>query len=200
MECVWLVCVCALSVLVGADSGLDRSDHAHPEHWLVSNGGAASGLCDIDPPLCHEENSILSFEAIRSIHKLMDEDADGMVDTTETDEFLREDLNDHDPKSKPSSFHRADPHISLEDMWTSWKSSEVYTWTEEQVEEWLAVGVELPQYADSFRKQQVDGRSLPRLAVKNATLSVVLLKILDRSHAQKLQLKALHLVLFGPPP
>lgn len=39
-----------------------------------------------------------------------------------------------------------------------------------------------------------------RLAVKNSTLMVSLLKILDRSHAQKLQLKALDIVLFGPPP
>lgn len=39
-----------------------------------------------------------------------------------------------------------------------------------------------------------------RLAVKNATLTVSVLKILDRSHAQKLQLKALDIVLFGPPP
>lgn len=37
-----------------------------------------------------------------------------------------------------------------------------------------------------------------RLAVKNATLSLSVLKILDRSHAQKLQLKALDTVLFGP--
>lgn len=39
-----------------------------------------------------------------------------------------------------------------------------------------------------------------RLAVKNSTLTVSLLKIHDRSHAQKLQLKALDIVLFGPPP
>lgn len=38
-----------------------------------------------------------------------------------------------------------------------------------------------------------------RLAVKNTTLTVSLLRILDRSHAQKLQLKALDIVLFGPP-
>lgn len=36
--------------------------------------------------------------------------------------------------------------------------------------------------------------------MKNTTLTVSLLRILDRSHAQKLQLKALDIVLFGPPP
>ncbi|MEQ2196009.1 hypothetical protein XENOCAPTIV_022024, partial [Xenoophorus captivus] len=158
--------------------------------------------------LCGDKNAFLSFEAIRSIHKLMDDDADGTVDTMETDE----DLKYHDPKAKHSSFHRADPHISVEDMWSTWKSSEVYNWTAPQVEEWLVVSVELPQYAESFRKHQLDGKALPRfhlsvpplprcrLAVKNISLTVSLLKILDRSHVQKLQLKALDIVLFGPPP
>ncbi|GAA6228303.1 stromal interaction molecule 1-like isoform X1 [Lates japonicus] len=125
--CVWLVCVCVLSVCVGAHGGSDRGDHAHPDHQhrhLVSNGNAASDLCAIDQPLCHDENSLLSFEAICSIHKLMDDDADGTVDTTETDEFLREDLKYHDPKDKHRSFHRADLHISVADMWNAWKSSE----------------------------------------------------------------------------
>lgn len=167
----------------------------------MSNGSGVpvSDLCRIDPPLCGDQNSFLGFEAIRSIHRLMDDDDDGTVDAAETDEFLREDLKYHDPKAKHSSFHRADPHISLEDMWSAWKGSEVYNWTAPQVEEWLAVGVELPQYAESFRKLQLDGKALPRLAVKNVTLMVSLLKIQDRSHAQKLQLKALDLVLFGPP-
>ncbi|XP_056253400.1 stromal interaction molecule 1-like isoform X2 [Seriola aureovittata] len=202
--CAWLVCVCMLSVCVEAHGGLDRSDHAHLDHQhhhhLVSNGNAASDLCVIDQQLCQDENSLLSFEAICSIHKLMDDDADGTVDTTETDEFLREDLKYHDPKAKHSSFHRADLHISVEDMWNAWKSSEVYNWTVEQVVDWLVVSVELPQYAETFRRLQLDGRALPRLAVKNTTLTLSVLKILDRSHSQKLQLKALDIVLFGPPP
>ncbi|CAI5642475.1 unnamed protein product [Oreochromis niloticus] len=202
--CVWLACVCLLCVRVEAHDGLDRSsDHAHPEqhhHHVVSTSHTTSDLCAIDQQLCEDENSLLSFEAIRSIHKLMDDDADGTVDTTETDEFLREDLKDHNPKAKHSSFHRADAHISVEDMWNAWKGSEVYNWTVQQVEDWLLTSVELPQYNESFRRHQLDGQALPRLAVKNATLTVSMLKILDRSHAQKLQLKALDIVLFGPPP
>ncbi|XP_041807692.1 stromal interaction molecule 1-like isoform X2 [Chelmon rostratus] len=200
---VWLVCVCMLSVRAEAHSSLDRSDHTHLDHQhyhLVSNDDAASDLCVIDQQLCQDENSLLSFEAICSIHKLMDDDADGTVDTSETDGFLREDLKYHDPKAKHSSFHRADLHISVEDMWTAWKSSEVYNWTVQQVEEWLLISVELPQYTGTFRKHQLDGKALPRLAVKNTTLTVSVLKILDRSHSQKLQLKALDIVLFGPPP
>ncbi|XP_067348355.1 stromal interaction molecule 1-like isoform X3 [Channa argus] len=198
MGCPWLVCVCLLSACVGAHSGLDRSDHAHTDQ-LVSNDNAASDLCVIDPELCLDENALLSFEAICSIHKQMDDDADGSVDTAETDEFLREDLKYHDPKAKHSSFHRADLQISVEDMWNTWKNSKVYNWTLQDVEGWL-LNLELPQYKEAFRKHQLDGKALPRLAVKNTTLTVMVLKILDRSHTQKLQLKALEAVLFGLPP
>lgn len=45
----------------------------------------SSELCVIDELLCQDENALLSFEAIRSIHKDMDDDADGSVDVTETD-------------------------------------------------------------------------------------------------------------------
>lgn len=43
---------------------------------------------------------------------------------TTTAQFLREDLKYHDSKAKHSNFHRVDLHISLEDMWSAWKSSE----------------------------------------------------------------------------
>ncbi|XP_056140816.1 stromal interaction molecule 1b [Lampris incognitus] len=195
MDGVRLVCV--LSVYVWVQSGAGRTAQAHADHRPVSN--KASDLCLIDLQLCQDENAMLSFEAIRSVHKLMDDDADGTVDMTETDGFLREDLMYRDPKAKHSSFHRADLLISVEDMWNAWQTSEVYNWTIEEVEDWLAHHVELSQYTDSFRKNKLDGKALPRLAVKNTTLTQSVLKILDRSHAQKLQLKALDTVLFGPP-
>ncbi|XP_048839207.1 stromal interaction molecule 1b isoform X2 [Brienomyrus brachyistius] len=159
----------------------------------------ADELCRINGALCKDDNAILSFEAIRSIHKQMDDDANGNVDVAETDGFLREDLNYHDPKAKHNSFHGADLLISVEDMWNAWTSSAVYNWTVEEVVEWLIKYVELPQYADALRKTNINGSAMPRLAVKNVTFTVSLLKILDRSHTQKLQLKALDTVLFGPP-
>uniref|UniRef100_A0A4W5NWF2 Stromal interaction molecule 1a n=1 Tax=Hucho hucho TaxID=62062 RepID=A0A4W5NWF2_9TELE len=169
---------------------------ASSDHHHIDNG--VSELCRIDEPLCHDENTILSFEAIRSIHKQMDDDANGNVDVSETDGFLREDLNYHDPKAKHNSFHGDDQFISVEDLWNTWKGSEVCNWTVDDVENWL-VYVELPQYVDAFRKMHFNGTVMPRLAVKNATLTVSILKMLDRSHVQKLQLKALDTVLFGAP-
>lgn len=137
---------------------------------------------------------------------------------TAISQFLKEDLKYHDSKAKHSSFHRVDLHISLEDMWSAWKSSEgevtrspehgnygcglvkqirsgvkpihnlekfeigkinlcyirlyynlcmclcvsVYNWTLQQVEDWLLISVELPQYTESFRKHQLNGKALPR--------------------------------------
>lgn len=39
-------------------------------------------------------------------------------------QFLREDLNYHDPKAKHNSFHGDDQFISVEDLWKTWKGSE----------------------------------------------------------------------------
>ncbi|XP_064880357.1 stromal interaction molecule 1 isoform X4 [Oncorhynchus nerka] len=76
--------------------------------------------------------------------------------------------------------------------------AQMCNWTVDDVENWL-IYVELPQYVDAFRKMHFNGTVMPRLAVKNATLTVSILKMLDRSHVQKLQLKALDTVLFGAP-
>lgn len=197
MQTLWLLLLSS----VCAQSSTAITDQTALEHQrLLSNSNGCPDFCSIDPDLCHDENTRLSFEAICSIHRMMDDDADGNVDSTETDEFLREDLKSSDSNTKQRHFHHADLHISLEDMWGTWKHSEVYNWSLVEVEHWLSVSVELPQYSASFRTLQLNGTALPRLAVKNSTLTGSLLKMVERSHAQKLQLKALDTVLFGPPP
>nr|XP_020012490.1 stromal interaction molecule 1-like [Castor canadensis] len=104
--------------------------HSHSEKATGAGSGStseestAAEFCRIDKPLCHSEDEKLSFEAVRNIHKLMDDDANGDVDVEESDEFLREDLNYHDPTVKHSTFHGEDKLISVEDLWKAWKSSE----------------------------------------------------------------------------
>uniref|UniRef100_H3DFQ2 Stromal interaction molecule 1a n=1 Tax=Tetraodon nigroviridis TaxID=99883 RepID=H3DFQ2_TETNG len=160
-------------------------------------------FCRIDELLCKNENANLSFEAIRNIHKQMDDDANGNVDVVETDGFLREDLNYHDPKAKHNSFHGDDQFISVEDLWNAWKGSEGLSCSFEinsfKLVTMKTYSLFLPQYAEMFRKMNFNGSVMPRLAVKNTTLTLSILKILDRSHVQKLQLKALDTVLFGAP-
>uniref|UniRef100_A0A1A8RQN2 Stromal interaction molecule 1a n=1 Tax=Nothobranchius rachovii TaxID=451742 RepID=A0A1A8RQN2_9TELE len=189
---MWIFCLC----LIG--EGVPEKQNSSASDSLLDYSNTPD-FCRIDEPLCKDENAILSFEAIRSIHKQMDDDANGNVDVAETDGFLREDLNYHDPKAKHNSFHGDDQFISVEDLWNAWKSSEVYNWTVDEVVVWLISYVELPQYKDAFQKMSFNGSTMPRLAVKNTTLTLSILKILDRSHVQKLQLKALDTVLFGAP-
>ncbi|KAM4796944.1 stromal interaction molecule 1 isoform 1-T1 [Rhinophrynus dorsalis] len=185
---VWILCASFLH-----QGHADRPTGSPPEESIVAE------FCRIDQLLCQKEEELLSFEAVMSIHKQMDDDANGNVDVEESDEFLREDLNYHDPTVKHSTFHGEDKLISVEDLWNTWKISEVYNWTIDEVVQWLITYVELPQYEETFRKLQLSGRDMPRLAITNATMTGTLLKMTDRSHRQKLQLKALDTVLFGPP-
>ncbi|XP_026100975.1 stromal interaction molecule 1-like [Carassius auratus] len=87
----WIACICFL-----LECRADKSNPVSPDPLPSDN--SVSEFCRIDELLCQDEIAILSFEAIRSIHKQMDDDANGNVDVSETDGFLREDLNYHDPK------------------------------------------------------------------------------------------------------
>nr|XP_033804253.1 stromal interaction molecule 1 isoform X1 [Geotrypetes seraphini]XP_033804254.1 stromal interaction molecule 1 isoform X1 [Geotrypetes seraphini] len=194
MNCCWTLTVCTFSLFLLQRGQGEKLQGSSPQEDSVS-----TEFCRIDEPLCDQEDEILSFEAVLNIHKQMDDDANGDVDVEESDEFLREDLNYHDPTVKHSTFHGEDKLISVEDLWKAWKNSEVHNWTVDEVVQWLIAYVELPQYEETFRKLQLSGHAMPRLAVTNATMTGTVLKMNDRSHRQKLQLKALDTVLFGPP-
>uniref|UniRef100_A0A8C2IW97 Stromal interaction molecule 1a n=1 Tax=Cyprinus carpio TaxID=7962 RepID=A0A8C2IW97_CYPCA len=167
----WIVCIFFL-----LECRADKSNHVNPDPLPSDNG--VSELCRIDELLCQDENAILSFEAIRNIHKQMDDDDNGNVDVLETDGVSE---------------------LLLNQCLVLCFCSPVYNWTVDEVVDWLIDYLELPQYAEAFRKLNFNGTSMPRLAVKNVTLTQTVLKILDRSHFQKLQLKALDTVLFGAP-
>lgn len=77
--------------------------------------------------------------------------------------------------------------------------SEVHNWTMEDAVQWLKESVELPQYEKNFRDFKVNGNTLPRIAANEPSFMSMQLKILDQRHKQKLNLKALDAVLFGPP-
>ncbi|XP_043556482.1 stromal interaction molecule 2 [Chiloscyllium plagiosum] len=113
--------------------------------------------------------------------------------------FIKEDMKDKDPTSKGNKFHKEDKHITVRDLWNHWKNSKVYNWTVDETTDWLINFVELPQYAKVFQENNIRGVGLPRLAVNEIPFMVSNLKITDRSHRQKLQLKALDAVLFGAP-
>ncbi|XP_050355503.1 stromal interaction molecule homolog isoform X2 [Nymphalis io] len=154
---------------------------------------------------CNNEPSCLQdhagLEAITQLHRQLDDDANGNVDLSESDDFLREELQyDSGYEKRQRAFHHNDDmHISVKELWEAWLRSEVHNWTVEQTVEWLSESVDLPQYKTLFHQHRVTGATLPRLAVNNMQYLSNVLGIKDPIHKQKLALKAMDVVLFGPP-
>lgn len=160
---------------------------------------------------CSDEFSCLSasmadsekqadLEAIRTLHGQLDDDANGNIDLSESDEFLRQELKyENGYEKRQRAFHRDDTHISVRELWEQWMRSEVYNWTKDQTIDWLVHVVQLPQYANTFGHLNIDGSKLPRLAVNNPHYYSVVLGVKDPIHRQKMAVKAMDVVLFGPP-
>ncbi|XP_060886931.1 stromal interaction molecule 2 isoform X2 [Labrus mixtus] len=159
---------------------------------------ATTDACLIVMPPCMGEDDRFSLEALRHIHKQLDDDNDGGIEVNESVEFIIEDMKQQQT-NKHSNLHREDQHITVEELWKGWKTSEVHNWTMEDTVQWLTESVELPQYEKNFRDFRVTGNTLPRLAANEPLFMSMQLKILDQRHKQKLNLKALDAVLFGPP-
>ncbi|XP_062849335.1 stromal interaction molecule 2 [Trichomycterus rosablanca] len=149
-------------------------------------------------PPCVNEADRFSLEALRHIHKQLDDDKDGGIEVNESVEFIIEDMKQQQT-NKHSNLHREDQHITVEELWKGWKTSEVHNWTMDDAVQWLKESVELPQYETNFREFKLDGNTLPRIAANEPSFMSLQLKILDQRHKQKLNLKALDAVLFGPP-
>ncbi|XP_032419989.1 stromal interaction molecule 2 [Xiphophorus hellerii] len=169
---------------------------------LTSPGGSA-GFDPPDPcmtiyPPCLSESDRYSLEALRSIHQIMDDDQDGGIEVEESMEFIMEDMKQQQTH-KHSKLHREDQHITVEELWRGWKSSEVHNWTLDDVLRWLKDFVELPQYERNFKDFRVNGNTLPRIAANEPSFLSSQLKVLDQRDKQKLNIKALDVVLFGPP-
>ncbi|XP_058064312.1 stromal interaction molecule homolog [Anopheles bellator] len=163
--------------------------------------GVGTGACSIDDIDCLAHHDQLGMEAIRSLHRQLDDDDNGDIDLSESDDFLREELKyDSGYEKRHKAFHfNDDMHISVKELWEAWLRSEVHNWTVDQTTEWLAQSVQLPQYVHLFRLHKVTGKVLPRLAVNNMHYVSNVLGIKDPIHKQKIALKAMDAVLFGPP-
>lgn len=169
-----------------------------PNHSPDAANVALTDPCLIVMPPCISEADRFSLEALRHIHKQLDDDNDGGIEVNESVEFIIEDMKQQQT-NKHSVLHREDQHITVEELWRCWKTSEVHNWTTEETVQWLKECVELPQYEKNFREFRVTGNTLPRIAANEPSFLSMQLKILDQRHKQKLNLKALDAVLFGPP-
>ncbi|CAG0924187.1 unnamed protein product [Notodromas monacha] len=69
----------------------------------------------------------LEYEAIRALHRQLDDDANGDVDISESNDFLREELQLEGGSSvtRQQAFHKNDKLISVQDLWLSWIHSEL---------------------------------------------------------------------------
>ncbi|KAH8394150.1 hypothetical protein KR215_011587, partial [Drosophila sulfurigaster] len=200
----------------------DNSPHFEPHHHKSSynllseamsqavsnefspiNSGSSDNTCNSEDFDCYNGNvqDRLGMEAIASLHRQLDDDDNGNIDLSESDDFLREELKyDSGYEKRQKAFHfNDDMHISVKELWNAWLRSEVHNWTIEQTTDWLAQSVQLPQYVDLFKLHKVTGAALPRLAVNNLHYVSNVLGIKDPIHKQKISLKAMDVVLFGPP-
>uniref|UniRef100_A0A8C1G1L3 Stromal interaction molecule 2b n=1 Tax=Cyprinus carpio TaxID=7962 RepID=A0A8C1G1L3_CYPCA len=191
-------------LVISAVLGLEGSYTSHLSNRVTPDPAAvAAAVAPTDPcltviPPCMNEADRFSLEALRHIHKQLDDDNDGGIEVNESVEFIIEDMKQQQT-NKHSNLHREDQHITVEELWRGWKISEVHNWTLEDAVQWLKESVELPQYEKNFREFKVDGNTLPRIAANEPSFMSMQLKILDQRHKQKLNLKALDAVLFGPP-
>ncbi|XP_051940556.1 stromal interaction molecule 2-like isoform X1 [Hippocampus zosterae] len=154
--------------------------------------------CMVVSPPCISEADRYSLEALQSIHQMMDDDKDGGIEVEESVEFIIEDMKQQQT-NKHSHLHREDQHITVEELWKGWKSSEVHNWTQDDVIRWLREFVELPQYEKNFKDFKVNGNTLPRIAANEPSFLSGQLRVQDQRDKQKLNIKALDVVLFGPP-
>ncbi|XP_052401272.1 stromal interaction molecule 2 [Carassius gibelio] len=192
-------CLTVLLVLRGLIICVCSSDEPqHPGLYKDTTVTSTDPCLQMSPP-CITEADRFSLEALQHIHREMDDDQDGGIEVEESVEFIIEDMQQQQQANKHSKLHQEDQHITLEELWRGWKSSEVHNWTQEDVVRWLREFVELPQYEKGFKELRVNGNTLPRIASNEPSFMSTYLKIQDQQHKQKLKLKALDVVLFGPP-
>nr|XP_034836665.1 stromal interaction molecule homolog isoform X2 [Maniola hyperantus] len=206
-------CVFGLHLCRADDGERTESREGRRAQWgpmvrsgsFMSDSAAAASNELILLEACKNDASCLQdhagLEAITQLHRQLDDDANGNVDLSESDDFLREELQyDSGYEKRQRAFHHNDDmHISVKELWEAWLRSEVHNWTVEQTVEWLTESVDLPQYKALFIQHRVTGATLPRLAVNNMQYLSNVLGIKDPIHKQKLALKAMDVVLFGPP-
>uniref|UniRef100_A0A8D3BV70 SAM domain-containing protein n=1 Tax=Scophthalmus maximus TaxID=52904 RepID=A0A8D3BV70_SCOMX len=194
IRCVFALVVALVHIMVtGTNSNLtDKTSQS------IGSLVFTSYPCMVVSPPCMSEADRYSLEALQSIHHVMDDDQDGGIEVEESVEFIIEDMKQQQT-NKHSNLHREDQHITIEELWRGWKSSEVHNWTQDEVLRWLKEFVELPQYERNFKDFKVNGNTLPRIAANEPSFLSVQLRVQDQRDKQKLNIKALDVVLFGSP-
>lgn len=171
------------------DTSTNAPQTVHKLH-TASNTASRSFITDA------EERAYL---AIRYLHRQMDDDLSGNIDLNESDEFIREELNNVDGEKRQHNFHQNDYQISVQELWVSFKKSVVYYWTVDDVVLWLEEHVDLPDYVPIFRERGITGLHLPQLAANQDHFFTKTMGRFPADAKKKIILKATDAVIFGPP-
>ena len=113
-------------------------------------------------------------------------------------QFIEDELQIKQDIIRHEKFHHLDSSITVDELWKIWISSQTYTWSIDDVLNWLySNDVVLDKYMNNFKRNSVDGRFIPRLATNENGFLTKVLKIKDFRDRNKIMLKATDLVLFG---
>ncbi len=117
--CVWMCLVlCVIS------DGQQTSTSSEQNQGIRSRVKLTE--CPPGDTVCQRdtEKDMQGIEAIKSIHRQIDDDHNGNVDLSESDEFLRDELQYKTDFERQHTLHGEDKFISVDDLWMSWKYSE----------------------------------------------------------------------------
>ncbi|PIC41205.1 hypothetical protein B9Z55_008706 [Caenorhabditis nigoni] len=156
----------------------------------------------VDVEVTAEEEKIrdkLGYEAIRDIHRDMDDDHSGSIDRNESTGFMKEDMQmrGSERTRRENKFHGDDEAITVDDLWEAWFESTERTWTNERLVEWLINDVNIPSIIETVKFKKIDGKILPRFASPTSDYLNKELGIKSSVYRQKLRLNSLDVVLFG---
>jgi stromal interaction molecule 1 len=166
----------------------------------VCPGGCAVGEYEAEySALLDRVEDRVGLQAIKLLHQQLDDDKDGTIEPFETGDFIKADLKFDGDNRRETLFHHKDAEITVSDLWLTWSHSEVYNWTVQQTVDWLSYNVDLPQYAPNFKNEKINGSMLPLLATSDTSFLTKRLGIKNPIHKSKITLKAMDVVLFGPP-
>lgn len=190
----YLAVLITLSVLLIAYySQMNQSNVSH--HYNIPDPDC-TGVFN----LCTDsDKERLGKQAIQYLHQQIDDDKDGLIQMTESSDFIQHKLETENDSKRYQQFQNTSLHITFDDLWNQWTKNAVYNWTNDDVINWLVNEVHLVQYADNFRRNQIDGRMIPRLAANERHYISMIMHIRDIRDKQRLIIKSTDAVLFGPP-
>uniref|UniRef100_A0A5K3EYD4 SOAR domain-containing protein n=1 Tax=Mesocestoides corti TaxID=53468 RepID=A0A5K3EYD4_MESCO len=158
-----------------------------------------SEICTNTEDVANCRKKTLAFEAISDLHSQLDGDSSGGVDFSEASRFLGDKLSYPVEHFRQTDLSQEDGIISLLDLWVAWQKNPAHNWTVAETARWVSESVELPEYGEIFQQYKVDGESIPRLVSRSPKFISDELGIKNSLHRRKLSLKAMDLILFGPP-